>query len=401
MSAASHLRRRLYASDRELEQRATRTTKFYPVLTLPNEIVSEIFKQCLPVYPVCPPLLGRGSPTLLGQICRHWREIALSTPTLWRAISLFTTPPRVDPELHPIHCELAAAETFLKRSRSCLLSFMMCGNQYIRAYQQQHALSSLLEHRGRLEYVTLYLVDRKFEVHENLVDGELTLPSLLAIDSFSHKTDLDAVFLLNTPALRTAFLDLHTSVHRQLLPRLPLAQLTRLELRNIGAVHVTEVLKQTVNLVHCRLELLYNQHFDEPALGYTICLPRLEMLILGAATDVYLRFGPCLDALRLPRLRQFCIDERIITGTSDTEWTTIYPLPMLSRYIECFGCVLGTICIRDPSEVTQEEYKAGLSDIAGHVDFAYASPFPGRDNIPPRGIGVCGMYTEEKLSKRV
>ncbi|KAJ7741175.1 hypothetical protein DFH07DRAFT_838243 [Mycena maculata] len=60
----------------------------YPVLTLPAEIISEIFLQCIPVYPLCPRRTGRGSPLLLGQICSEWREVALATPALWRAISL-------------------------------------------------------------------------------------------------------------------------------------------------------------------------------------------------------------------------------------------------------------------------------------------------------------------------
>ncbi|KAJ6562466.1 hypothetical protein B0H19DRAFT_1144629 [Mycena capillaripes] len=54
----------------------------YPALTLPNEIVSEIFIHFLPIYPLCPPLTGTLSPTALTQICRQWREIALSTPAL-------------------------------------------------------------------------------------------------------------------------------------------------------------------------------------------------------------------------------------------------------------------------------------------------------------------------------
>ncbi|KAJ7720010.1 hypothetical protein B0H16DRAFT_1739040 [Mycena metata] len=62
-------------------------SRYYPVLTLPNELVSEIFLHFLPEYPRCPPLWGRLSPMTLTQICRQWREIAISTPRLWRAIS--------------------------------------------------------------------------------------------------------------------------------------------------------------------------------------------------------------------------------------------------------------------------------------------------------------------------
>ena len=41
----------------------------YPVLTIPNEIVSEIFVHFLPIYPKCPPPIGPLSPYLLCQIC--------------------------------------------------------------------------------------------------------------------------------------------------------------------------------------------------------------------------------------------------------------------------------------------------------------------------------------------
>ncbi|KAJ6492483.1 hypothetical protein C8R47DRAFT_1070526 [Mycena vitilis] len=40
----------------------------YPVLTLPTEIVTEIFTHFLPAYPGFPPLTGHLSPTLLTQI---------------------------------------------------------------------------------------------------------------------------------------------------------------------------------------------------------------------------------------------------------------------------------------------------------------------------------------------
>ncbi|KAF7335279.1 F-box domain-containing protein [Mycena sanguinolenta] len=57
----------------------------YPVLTLPNEIMSEIF-----VYSSVPSILGRAStpnpryaPMLLLHVCSAWRAIALATPALW------------------------------------------------------------------------------------------------------------------------------------------------------------------------------------------------------------------------------------------------------------------------------------------------------------------------------
>ncbi|KAJ7068755.1 hypothetical protein C8F01DRAFT_1119198 [Mycena amicta] len=54
----------------------------YPALTLPPEIISEIFTQC--EYPHRGYTQPTAPPFLLVQICRAWRSIALRTPALWR-----------------------------------------------------------------------------------------------------------------------------------------------------------------------------------------------------------------------------------------------------------------------------------------------------------------------------
>jgi hypothetical protein len=54
----------------------------YPVLALPNDVVSEIFIHALFSLPA--PIPAPPSPTILAQICHKWRDIALSTPALWK-----------------------------------------------------------------------------------------------------------------------------------------------------------------------------------------------------------------------------------------------------------------------------------------------------------------------------
>ncbi|KAJ7081775.1 hypothetical protein B0H15DRAFT_735800, partial [Mycena belliarum] len=52
-----------------------------PVLSLPVEIVSEVFIHCLPDNP-----FDRTIPVaaiVLGHVCRQWRAIALAVPQLW------------------------------------------------------------------------------------------------------------------------------------------------------------------------------------------------------------------------------------------------------------------------------------------------------------------------------
>ncbi|KAJ7200849.1 hypothetical protein GGX14DRAFT_371966, partial [Mycena pura] len=70
----------LHRKQQELEQRLALVV--YPVLTLPDEIISRIFVDCLPSHGrVCPS--QRTAPLLLAQICRLWRDIALETCELW------------------------------------------------------------------------------------------------------------------------------------------------------------------------------------------------------------------------------------------------------------------------------------------------------------------------------
>ncbi|KAJ7279654.1 hypothetical protein C8J57DRAFT_1464963 [Mycena rebaudengoi] len=53
---------------------------------LPNEITAEIFLLCLPDFATAPE--PSSAPLLLGQICKQWRGVALSTPRLWCSLTL-------------------------------------------------------------------------------------------------------------------------------------------------------------------------------------------------------------------------------------------------------------------------------------------------------------------------
>ncbi|KAJ7755821.1 hypothetical protein B0H16DRAFT_1539759 [Mycena metata] len=71
------------AVERELRETAT-----YPILTLPVEITTEIFHRLpLEVGDELGPQLNT-APVSLTAVCRSWRGIALSTPTLWSTLSI-------------------------------------------------------------------------------------------------------------------------------------------------------------------------------------------------------------------------------------------------------------------------------------------------------------------------
>ncbi|KAJ6532842.1 hypothetical protein DFH09DRAFT_932870, partial [Mycena vulgaris] len=86
----------------------------YPVLTLPNEITSEIFFQRGEAFGT--QISAPTSPLFLGYICRKWREIALTTPSLWTEVALSVG--AVAAQEH----QLRLLETWLNGSRDCPIS---------------------------------------------------------------------------------------------------------------------------------------------------------------------------------------------------------------------------------------------------------------------------------------
>ncbi|KAJ6541308.1 hypothetical protein B0H10DRAFT_1398523, partial [Mycena sp. CBHHK59/15] len=72
---------------RERDLEAALAFVVYPVLTLPPEITSHIFLNCLPFHGRVQPSATK-APLVLAQVCRHWRDVALATARLWSSIDL-------------------------------------------------------------------------------------------------------------------------------------------------------------------------------------------------------------------------------------------------------------------------------------------------------------------------
>ncbi|KAJ6552835.1 hypothetical protein B0H19DRAFT_950013, partial [Mycena capillaripes] len=53
-----------------------------PALTLPYELMCDIFFLCLPLHRRVRPS-RKCAPLHLAQICGHWRAMALAMPQLW------------------------------------------------------------------------------------------------------------------------------------------------------------------------------------------------------------------------------------------------------------------------------------------------------------------------------
>ncbi|KAJ7808749.1 hypothetical protein B0H14DRAFT_1509851 [Mycena olivaceomarginata] len=167
-------------TERALEQETLDSYK-YPVLTaVPTEIISEIFIQFLPVYPLCPPSTGILSPTVLTQICRKWREIALETPTLWRAITLHLYNMPFDRQRHI--CD------FLDRSGCCPLSIRSDDDLDLEPVPVVEIFAALISHRSRWEHLDILLSPSQLRA----IDGPMPLLRNLHL-SLDNNPDPDGV----------------------------------------------------------------------------------------------------------------------------------------------------------------------------------------------------------------
>ncbi|KAJ7126651.1 hypothetical protein C8R46DRAFT_926914 [Mycena filopes] len=93
----------------------------YPVLTLPSEITSQIF--CWTLLPRAAPFWAalRGASLRLGQICRVWRQIALSTRGLWNTLDISV----MYPSPRTLEAEQALVRMFLSRAGSSPLNISL------------------------------------------------------------------------------------------------------------------------------------------------------------------------------------------------------------------------------------------------------------------------------------
>ncbi|KAJ7897407.1 hypothetical protein B0H13DRAFT_1623508 [Mycena leptocephala] len=205
----------------------------YPVLEIPNEIVSDVFMHFLPSYPSFPPLTGLLSPTLLTHICRRWREIALSTPALWTAISTSYY------EDIPMKRKAHIFDIRLTRSLFCPLSLRIEAETGV-----AKILAAVVPHRARWEHLEL---DNLSEFDLPIING--AMPLLRHLDLSPSNPSAVATELV-APLLRTVVLNVEAASS----VILPWAQLTSLTLVRVCLWDFVPILQQTSNLVRCELQ---------------------------------------------------------------------------------------------------------------------------------------------------
>ncbi|KAJ7756715.1 hypothetical protein B0H14DRAFT_3599223 [Mycena olivaceomarginata] len=310
----------------------------YPVLTLPHEIICDIFIHFLPVYPSCPPLIGPHSPILLTHICGEWRRIALAFPALWRAVALSS------------HDPTWLFSVVLGRSGFYPLSIHV-DEWSLQLDDLGSVLAAVLLHRARWEYLSLRLI-RVGDPDSDYPDIGGPMPLLQHLNlEFDSDTDVHVPSFAEAPLLRTAILN--DSAYRGII--LPWAQLTSLTLKTMYLYECVPALQQAAKLTRCELEL-YND-FDGTSVA-DVVLPSVQSLTFIDLHPVMDRMDH-LQTFFVPALCSLEIPERFLGRD---------PIDSLASFIAKSGCKPQRVDIVNRSAVSKHSYRTAFPAIRVFFD---------------------------------
>ncbi|KAJ7661939.1 hypothetical protein DFH06DRAFT_362664 [Mycena polygramma] len=296
----------LHSERRVVQERLDTYT--YPVLTLPHELVLEIFTHVLPPYPYCPPLTGENSPNFLAHICHEWRELALASPDLWSNMQLSSDMCSFKGLVHIL-------DIWLDRSRDRLLSITI---KHHGASFSPEIISTLAAHRSRWEELRLIRPASEFF---STLDGPLPLLRLIEVEL----SDSKGFSLPVMPRLHTASLNCVAGLYLTL----PWTQLTSLSLEYVSPEECVTILRRASNLVVCQLALSVWRTIN--ANMPDIVLPNLESLLFCDFKSFEKPHTGYLNTFVVEGLRTLCIPRRFL-GTN--------PVDSLASFIRKSGCDL-------------------------------------------------------------
>ncbi|KAJ7347382.1 hypothetical protein DFH08DRAFT_1002199 [Mycena albidolilacea] len=279
-----------------------------------------------------PQLTGILPPISLTHICRLWREIAISTSALWRAISVRGG--SFQQQAHII-------DLWLERSCSSPLSINVDIDDYD---VDSKALSSISAHCSCWEYL------------KRVSHDKLAVPAIEGSTPLLRHLHLKSAVLNDVAASSIV---------------LPWAQLTSLALRKVFLHECAPILKQTSNLVHCDLQLSFVEYDHSD-----ITLPCLESLALNIPDPL----GPVRQYLALfitPALRRLRIPEHFLGPDA---------IRSLTAFITTSGCELQELHITGKQSIpSKSRYREALHSV-GRLSFSRSY-----HNQPPSEFDVVAI----------
>ncbi|RDB27067.1 hypothetical protein Hypma_005015 [Hypsizygus marmoreus] len=307
-----------------------------PINDIPVELLGELFAACLrdadPLWYYGrerPPVSNSPSnffdPMTLGQVCRHWRAVALSMPTLWTSMRINS----------PRRGHLPLTQTWLERSGVCplrLFLFQDSGSEVESAVTDVLvALLNTQAHRWRS--IDFRFFGKPPSALFKLSHGSLsqlvsaTLLTFRTSKTFSETSTLDTVWQIihSTPTLRRVHWDSDYLI--SMPSHIPWRQLTDIRL---NARLSTTVIFDLLH--HCPNTVSLEVHIEETASVpfNPVILPCLRHLCIRAECPL----DPIFDQLTLPQISSLRLDRFHEPITSEELSSLNHLLVSSNRYLQ-------------------------------------------------------------------
>ncbi|KAK1225204.1 hypothetical protein PQX77_011884 [Marasmius sp. AFHP31] len=264
-----------------------------PFCRLPPELQALIFERCVDADTKGHVLTIRALPWTLAQTCRRWREIALSTPTLW---SLF----RINSGTGLVHHDpVQMAKTWLERSNPLPISCLVILNHIPLLQGLEDTLFKLIiAQSSRWRHLDIDLKDRQ-DLFEQLFSIEHPLPFLRSIRVYVTLENPNAhlpvaALSSNAPDLRDAHI--YATSPYALPISLPWSQLRNLEVTFSASQDLFTVSETMHSLESCVIEVGQLN----PNLQYSLAFPTLRRFEISGPIHGIITV---LDSLQVPTLK--------------------------------------------------------------------------------------------------
>ncbi|KAJ7620091.1 hypothetical protein FB45DRAFT_1094049 [Roridomyces roridus] len=219
----------------------------YPVLSLPNEITTEIFLQSLPNLPGPHPNVHCFPLTPLS-VCRAWRALAISTPRLWVRLGLNLCSARLRTHLSEI------VDDWFSRAGSHLSTLIVRAHNWKKGDAISDAVRPILHRHGlRLQAVDFQMTEEQYNMLADVVQFPLLEDVTLDLADYWEYIDSNIRLFSDTPRLTRLTLGRGVLPHRI---HLPYQQLDKLVIKyQIALEGISDVLRDAANLrhLHCSL----------------------------------------------------------------------------------------------------------------------------------------------------
>ncbi|KAF9259044.1 hypothetical protein L218DRAFT_1080120 [Marasmius fiardii PR-910] len=278
----------------ESEHVATPRSRISFIFTLPNELFAAVFQLCVHADTGGHAVSKDAVQWVLSHTCRRWRQVLLSTPSLWSMV-------RINGHRFP-RAPVQIVRTWLDRSQNLPLSCSLLAKGHpSRAAdamdltsnptkdQLEEILGLVLAQFHRWRHVNFILNDGRWDLQRRLaaIHG-LTLPLLQSFYVSAPNTIYGTAwttFSLNAPALSSAFIGILVSNVDVHVASLPWSQLVELKIYLYAPERFLDIVNSLKVLKYCSIIMPSSSiTFDVQLMVFPLSLRRLE--ISGGFNDV-------------------------------------------------------------------------------------------------------------------